>query len=61
MKRRKFTAWLTDPNDERIFEIPSPVPGLPPQRFKVEQDDGCIKPLPIRPAIFLLPNDMFAQ
>ena len=59
MRRRKFTAWLTDPNDERIIEIPSPVPGLPPRRFKADQRTGSITMLPYRD-IFLLSSDMFA-
>lgn len=60
MKRRKFTDWINDPNDERIFAIPSRVPGLPPRRFKVDEKTGSITMMPY-PDIFLLPADMITR
>ena len=61
MKRRKFTDWINDPDDERIIVVPSRVPGLPAHRYKMDKDEhGNLTMHELFPPIFTLPDDMFA-
>lgn len=62
MKRRKFTSWLTDPNDEGIIDVPNRVKGLPSHRYKVTKDgDGIRIHHMLMPPMFLMPKDTFAK
>jgi hypothetical protein len=52
MKRRRFTDWLCDPNDERIVEVKSPRTGITYRSVVVKTEDGIkFVPIPDQPVI----------